>query len=171
MRVGSDVDWFVECCVGGVLYDYLVDRAGHDGLTFHSFLHPRKRVRIADRPVCRKDVKRAFVVMMFANPATTRRIALYETFTRHFPAVSRYMDEVKEGGYQKLAHECQRMESRLMIDTALADLMVAEPAAPVFSVHDSIATTPEYVDAVVGAINNAFEPFGIAPPIHRTEYV
>ena len=71
----------------------------------------------------------------------------------------------RQHGYAELAREMQRRESKLMIEGVCGRLMDEHPDCPVVTVHDSILTTPGWVETVSATIKDEFAHLGIHPTL------
>ena len=166
----DDVGWFLELCVDGCLYEFLLEQCCLSGMSLYSLLTPYRRRGCRDRPLVRDDVKRAFIVLLFADNHVSEQSALFRIVQGAFPTVAHYMRSAKSVEYQNLARECQRTESLLVIDTAVDEIRRTCPDVPLFTVHDSVTTTEGHVDLVNDAISHAFLDKGVSPPIHINHF-
>ena len=84
-----------------------------------------------------------------------------------FPTVWNYIRAWKKRhGYRDLSCQMQREESRLMIEGVCGRLMVEHPDCPLVTIHDSIMTTPDWVETVRATIMAEFGRIGIQPTLH-----
>ena len=159
---------YFELCESGQLYEYL-ERRCRGRLTLRDCIPADRWHRYAtDRPLTRKDVKRQFLVMLFADVATTTRMPLFDIVATEWPALADYILDAKKDCYQNLARDCQRLESRLMIDGAAGSLL-ADPSIPVITIHDAILTTAAHVPAVEAAVIAEFGRLGVTPRIRANQ--
>ncbi len=73
-------------------------------------------------------------------------------FRAHFPKVYEIFSIVKRKDYRTLAQLLQRIESTVMIQNAVVRIAEERPDLPIFTIHDSIATTvgnEDYVSTVI----------------------
>jgi hypothetical protein len=160
---------YIELCERGELYEYL-ERCCRGRLTLRDCIPADRWHRYGtDRPLTRKDVKRQFLVMLFADVATTTRMPLFDIVATEWPALADYIIDAKRDCYQNLARDCQRLESRLMIDGAAGSLLV-EPSIPIVTIHDAILTTAAHVPAVEAAVIAEFGRLGVTPKIMPAHY-
>lgn len=75
-----------------------------------------------------------------------------------------------DDGYTKFATLLQRIESHIILDVVCKELTQKYPTIPLFTVHDSVATTEEYVEIVYEKITEIFTSFIGAPPKLSKEY-
>jgi hypothetical protein len=155
---------YVGLCERGELYEDL-ERRCRGRLTLRDCIPADRWHKYAtDRPLRRKDVKRQFLVMLFADAGTTTRMPLFDVVANEWPALADYILDAKRDCHQNLARDCQRLESRLMIDGAAGSLL-AESSIPIITIHDSISTTAAHVPAVEAAVIAEFGRMGVTPKI------
>lgn len=147
-----DLQNYLDLCEAGKVYDYLLDHAG-DIKLFDCIPPERRRRHATDRRLTRSDIKRQFIVAMFAPNETARRMPLFSIIAREFPTVASFINQAKHTEYQALARDCQRLESKLMIDRVASRLA---DQWPILTVHDSILSAEENADAVASEIRSAF---------------
>jgi len=73
-------------------------------------------------------------------------------FRAHFPEVYEVFKRIKKGNHAALSHLLQRIESNIIVELASRRIAEERPEVPIFTVHDSIATTlgnEEYIEAVI----------------------
>lgn len=162
--VAHDILNYLDYCERGELYDELVQLC--HGLTLWDCIPPSRRHRFGhDRPLRRSDIKRQFLIMLFADVETTRRMAIYDVVGATWPSIADFILQAKAVEYQDLARQCQRAESAIMVDGVCSRLMQTQARVPLITIHDGIGTTAVYVEQVVDAIAAEFARFGIQPMI------
>lgn len=113
--------------------------------------------------VGRARAKKLFFKLAFGkikkNSRSRRR------FEKAFPSVLACMDASKRKDYRDLARQLQKDESRLVINGVCDSLRRIDPLMPVYTIHDSILTTREYVDVVQAVMLEEFERIGIRPSL------
>ncbi len=107
--------------------------------------------------------------MLFADVATTKRMPLFDVVGTEWPALADYILDAKRDCYQNLARDCQRLESRIMID-GVAGSLLAEPSIPIVTIHDAILTTAAHVPSVEAAVLAEFRRLGATPKIRADHY-
>ena len=148
---------YLSLCGGGQLYDYLLDRCGD--LTVWDTIPIEFRHEYAlNRRLNRSDVKRQFLVMLFSSNETMRRMPMFDIVANEFAPLAEYMIGAKRDEYQELARQCQRVESKLVVDTAARELVTK---IPLLTIHDSVLSQAEYADRVAASIRSAFYPFTV----------
>ena len=147
----GDLDVYCELVQTGRFYDFLL-----------------AKVRIGSCPnFTRDDLKKRFLADVVAKRKANRHGAEYQsdvedTFRRLFPSVYRFIRDVNRDGWEhkNLIRRLQQEESKLVIETVAADLVVRHPDLFVLSLHDALFTTASGIPVVVGAFEAAFDQIG-----------
>jgi hypothetical protein len=160
---------YVELCERGKLYEHLEWRCTGQITLRDCIPADRWHRHATDRPLHRKDIKRQYLVMLFADFATTKSMPLFDIVANEWPALADYILAAKRNCYQDLARDCQRMESRLMID-GVARALLNESAIPIITIHDSIMTTSKYIPAVEASVINQFDGMRVTPHIRQSGF-
>ena len=155
---------YIELCERGKLYEHLEWLCSGQITLRDCIPIDRWHPHATDRPLQRKDIKRQYLVMLFADVATTKTMPMFDIVANEWPALADYILAAKSTCYQELARDCQRLESRLMIDGA-AWALLDESVIPIITIHDSIMTTSKHIAAVKAAIINQFAGMGVTPHI------
>lgn len=123
---------YIDSVVNGTLYDELKKEFG---------------VKLGKYYVDRKDVKAAVFQVMFTDnrfigqeEAAPKRI-----FKELFPDIYSVFNAIKRKDSTLLPRILQRIESYLMIDVISKRFANEYPEAPIFLIHDSLATTDEFI--------------------------
>lgn len=78
---------------------------------------------------------------------------------------------LKRHDHAHAAHVMQSYEATLMIPMICGRLLRERPKIPVFTIHDSLVTTPEHEEYVKGVIVRVFEMVGVVPQLKVERYV
>lgn len=73
-------------------------------------------------------------------------------FRDNFPEIYELFKKIKVVNHKALAHILQRIESEIMIQNVVKRIFVEKPNLPIFTIHDSLATTvgnEDYVSALI----------------------
>lgn len=160
--VSATLRRYLELCQSGELYDSLLSHCA--GMSLFDFIVPEVRHRYAeDRPVDRDLVKRGFLVMLFSEYTATQRLPLFQVVEREFPEIARFILQAKQHCFQELARDCQRFESRIMIDGVSRQLMERYPKVAFATVHDSILIPATVRTVCECLIREQFSQFGVTP--------
>ena len=84
-----------------------------------------------------------------------------KAFEAEFPNIKQELVEMKAHGYQKVAHAMQRTEAAFMFGKVVPRLLQENPQMPVFTLHDSVLTTPHYSQYVQAVMEDEFRKLGI----------
>lgn len=109
----------------------------------------------------RDAAKKAMMLVMFAKNCV--RSIEKNKFETTYPCVAAMLRELKRKRYERAAWLLQRDESRFFIQRVCGRIMAERPAAPVFTIHDSVYTTAEYVGYVEQVVRAKFAAMGVVP--------
>lgn len=164
----GDLNEFVNTCCQGGIYEAIENET--DAKSLFDLIPPAKRHPHAkDRPVERKDIKKAFLVAVFSPVADMKAMPVYRTIERLFPSVAEFLIAGKSDpnrGHQAIAEDCQKFESKLMIDTVAAHLV---RRFPIITIHDAIICPRTRADEVEREISQAFASIGLGVKTKRTQ--
>lgn len=128
-------DHYIQLVVSGQLYEYLEEMFLNKlGIVYDD----RKEVKAAVFQVLFTDNR--FLGQEDAKPK--------KLFKKLFPEVYDIFSKIKRKDKSLLPRLLQSIESYLIVDVICKRIATELPNAPIFTIHDSIATTEEYVDAV-----------------------
>lgn len=162
--VPPDLDRFFEVYADGDIYAWLADE-------------------VLDMPCrCKPErdaVKEAWAHLVYGNPRKSQFVPGWtEAWARYQDrqeTIAGWLERTKRCTcdqpakkcrcYGEAARECQRFESRVMIQGVVRDLMERHPELPIVAIHDAIATTPEGIPIVMESIRRCWEPEGRLPRV------
>jgi len=104
----------------------------------------------------RLRMKKLFYKSLYGEISTTKRSKLFQLLNAVSPLFGRAILEIKAGNHSNLAHQLQKLESKIVIDSCCRNLMIRFPAMPVITVHDEILTTPKYKSFVENELQLSF---------------
>ncbi len=142
-RCRDDLNAYMQLCEQGKIYEHF----GED----------------------RERVKRMFLTAMY-DKSRSRPSHLQDKLVREFPSVAFMLESFKAKDYRRAAHIMQNVESTLFIGCMVRRIMEERPCVPLFTIHDSLMTTPEHVGYVELVIREAFGRLGITPTIRIERY-
>ena len=150
---GSDVDVYCALTQSGEFYDFLLAKLKSQSCSTFS----------------RDDLKKRFLCDVVAKRKANSQGDEYpspveDVFSESFPSVYQFIREFNADGWhhENLIRRLQQEESRLVIETVAADLVVSHPGVFLLTLHDAIFTTPRYIPDVIGAFERAFLRTGFA---------
>ena len=133
--INNEFQDYIDLVVSGKLYEFLED----------AFLQ-ELGIELKDR----KEVKAAVFQVLFTSnqfkgqaEAAPKRL-----FEQKFKAVYDVFAKIKSKDKSLLPRLLQSIESHLMINIIAKRVSEEYPLAPIYTIHDSISTTEEYVEVV-----------------------
>ena len=134
----------------GRLYEYIAEQAGGG---------------IKDRKAFKEKLFRE----IFYGRNSRRQTTYSKLFCRLFPTVYEFIRDVKRGDHTLLAKILQRAESSFVIDGVIWRCMIEHPEMPVFTIHDSVLTTPRWTSRLYGLMLDEFNKWGLAPKLRISQ--
>jgi hypothetical protein len=90
----------------------------------------------------------------------------YAAIQSAFPTIAKHLDiRKRDFKYQAVAHDCQRLESSLLIDKLVPKL----GKIPVITIHDEIILPTQYVGKIRGIVDSLFRDEGMIPQFKTKE--
>jgi hypothetical protein len=131
----------------------------------HELLYPNE-------PFDRARMKETIFIMFFADNRHGPELRKLEApFKAKFPTVYSIFSALKRKNKRILSHILQRTESKLIIEIVTRRIAAENPHIPLFTIHDSIATTEEHVEYVEGVIKEEMKKLtGLNACIGREEW-
>jgi hypothetical protein len=132
---------YISLTVLGELYDYLVIEFAKEGLNLNRD----------------KTKKKVLLILFSANPMPRNEVnrKCKQIFKKCFPTVFRIFNKLRgsEKGdhfenFKRFSILLQSIESYLILDIILRRIYKELPGVPAISIHDSIMTTADNVEAV-----------------------
>jgi len=110
---------------------------------FYEYLSKHFKLKYPDRFNSRNNIKQEVLRIFFVE---NRKINLRfyrpcQTFSRHFPTISKLFYLIKSVETNFLPIILQSIESYLFLDIICKGISIEHPNIPIFTVHDSIITT------------------------------
>lgn len=155
--VNTDINKYINLVCSGTFYEYLMQLFTRElGEGFN------------DRTTVKVEVLKLFFTangFLHQPDAAAKKV-----FKNHFPTVYKIFSTIKKKDKADLPKLLQSIESYLIIDVIAKRIARELPHAPIYTIHDSIATTIEYRDAVKKIMQEELESkIGIAPNL-KEEY-
>ena len=154
----KDFTKYVDLVVRGKLYEFLQEVFAKElGLKLIS----RKEVKVAVFQVLFTDNR--FIGQKDARPK--------KIFKEYFPEEYAIFAKIKKKDKSLLPRLLQSIESYLMIDIIAKRIAKEFPNAPIYTIHDSISTTAQYVDDVQRIMTEELtKAIGYPPSLSREEW-
>ncbi|WP_248723091.1 hypothetical protein [Seonamhaeicola sp. ML3] len=117
----------------------------------------------------RGDVKRNVFKFMFSEVhSKSKFVKLFEAL---FPEVYKVFYDIKKHDHSVLPRALQRVESNLFIDRIAKRISKELPKAPIYTIHDSIASTKQYIPAIRKIMEEEFlKTIGAVPGIKEEHW-
>lgn len=98
----------------------------------------------------RAQTKKIIYAVLFSDNTKNKKITKeYKAiFKSIFPTVFEILSLIKKDKHNTLAILLQSIESKIVLENAYVKIMNVLPNAPLFSIHDSLITTENYVASV-----------------------
>jgi hypothetical protein len=152
-----DINFYKKLVSDGKLYDELVIKAKEQTIK-----------QLSDR----SKVKHAIFLLLFSNdkPWQSRPSQFKRLFMSVFPSIWGLFKIIKRRHHNSLAIILQRIESYMVIDIICKKIARIDSNIPLYTIHDSIATTEEYSEIVNKVIYEKLTEYIGIPPTLKTEY-
>jgi hypothetical protein len=140
--------------------------------TFYEFLKIQFE-EITATEITRSEVKELVFLIIFGGNkgGTLEDIQKKKLFKNLFPEVYAVFSAIKRNKKEVLSCLLQTIESYLILDIITKRISTEYPNAPLFSIHDSIATTAEYVDNIEEIMQEELlRAIGYSPTLDRQEW-
>jgi hypothetical protein len=149
----ADLTEYIRVCEEGRFYDCMMSEDD----------------RIKDKA---RIKKRWYRVLFGRNKARDPRFQnqLRIRFKKRFPAVATVLRALKKKNYRHSAHVLQNYESTLFICLICGRIRKERPGTMLFTIHDSLLTTPDALEYVRRVVLDEFRKLGIRPTLHEERY-
>lgn len=113
---------------------------------------------------------RFYAVLFGRNESRDPRFPneLRRRFRERYPKEAAVLQELKRRNYRHSSHLLQNFEATLVIHRICGRVMRERPGTPLYTIHDSLGTTPECLDYVRGVILGEYGRIGIRPSLKET---
>jgi hypothetical protein len=116
-----------------------------------------------------RDLTKAEVLhMMYHNPLEKYSPAkdVFKSFKELFPEVAEVIELLKSNDYRDFPVLLQKIEAYILLNRICNTIYQKDPAIPLFTIHDSILTTEEYLDTIKSTIQEVYQDLlGDAPKL------
>lgn len=152
-----EFDSFCTKVYEGQLYEFIAEEANNMNLVSSAF--------------GREDAKKGVFSFLYSHKERESNLVkniIRPVFESNFPSITNTLDTYKSVDNRSLAIELQKLESNLILNRVVRQLMNELPFIPIFTLHDSIITTPAYsayLEKVL--VEKASELVGHPPTIKR----
>jgi len=167
IRYGQGLQHHPYCkdVCSGTLYEKVVEHLDKAGFFPTHWKFKQKR----------RKVKKTLLAQLFANPNDVEHQAstysddkrpIIESFQEIYPEIYELFQMIKLTDYRELCRLLQRVESTAVLGKVCKAIRKELPGTPIYTVHDSIATTRSNIDAVKQVAFDAIADFiGFEPAL------
>jgi len=136
---------------------------------FYEFFAEKMGIKLTEKSRS-KFKKRIFGGVLFDK--NRKDLSDYEkVFEQEFPEIFYVVRRIKTERYKDVAIMLQKTESRFIFSCVETLMYLTKKQIPLFTVHDSISTTEEYIDLVENVMLEKFEKeFSIIPKIKTEKF-
>lgn len=141
--------------------------------TLYEFLEKRFSILLGETFANRKEVKTAVFQVLFTDNRFLGQANAKpkKMFKEMFPNVYEVFRQIKSKDKSLLPRLLQSIESYLMINVIAKRISIEYPDAPIYTIHDSISTTEEYVDVVEAIMTEELsKAIGHSPKLAREKW-
>lgn len=123
-----------------------------------------------DNGFSKRDIVKFRFMLCFYSANNSMSQGMKTLFRSKFPKIYALMCDLKKKDHTTLSILLQRAESILILDKICGRISKEHTKVPLFTIHDSILTTPQYIDLVVQVINQETKKYiGIKPMLSIEE--
>ena len=140
---------FLELCLEGRFYEYLMPLTGYD----------------------RATVKERFFAVAYGKPWQAAKSKVGQVFAAEFPAEWAKIRAINAKDHGSLARHMQTVESYLCVWRTCGALMREFPSAPLYTLHDCLVTDHEHIDSFATRLRAEFRAvFGVEPKLAQKPF-
>ncbi|MFC0343739.1 hypothetical protein [Epilithonimonas hispanica] len=153
----EDVTTFIKCVSGGNFYEEFGKILQNDGI-----------LEAGDIQNIRKEVKEITFESIFSPNTSIAYSDGVKIFKKTFPNVYEIFQSIKKGrgNHPAFSIMLQRLESELVLEKTCKIINRLNPNIPLFTIHDSIATTEEHTAFVQDILTKVFAKYiGVSPKL------
>lgn len=126
---------------------------------------------LENREELREKLKSSMMLVLFDDNFKNRNNNIYiRLFSSVYPGVNAWLERIhKMIGKKEFSYVMQRTESYLLLNSACRLFNEKHPNAPIFTIHDGLYTTKEYINELTQiTYDNLFRLTGSAPGIKHS---
>ncbi|MFC2121110.1 hypothetical protein ACFLTI_05900 [Bacteroidota bacterium] len=152
LKDNEDVNLFKKLTQLGNLYEYLIEQ--------FNAIEPKKLYS-------RDEMKKKMLLILFSKDGDEWYDKIIKPkFKKIFPTVYKVIKQLKRTDYKNISHLLTNVESKLIIDTICKEFAKKHYRTPIFTIHDSIATTEPNIDMLKEFFTSKCkEILGVVPQI------
>jgi hypothetical protein len=167
---------------GGLIYSKMVSALDRQEV-FPKFTVAKKRKWVKDALLrqiyaepeslkCRFSTRKSIMeVSKHRTLYKGKKGLLWQAFCQRYEMVTSVYALIRKDGYRMLSRVLQRIESHAIIECACKRILEQYPMVPLYTIHDCLVTSPEYVDLVQDIMLEEIALFiGYRPTVARTSW-
>ncbi len=155
-----DVQNYIYLTLTGDLYDYLKEQK----IIYWEHIKRKKKET-------RKSAKENIFTIFYQKEDSERSSVAKEIFKIVFPNVFKVIEISKSKDYRKFSIGLQRIESDMVLRTICKRIFDEKPAIPIFTIHDSILSTPDNIEYIKRIMNEElYKKIAILPELKVEDY-
>ena len=113
-----------------------------------------------------RDIVKFRFMLCFYSSNGSNSNGMKSVFRSEFPEIYALICDLKQKDHRALSILLQKVESTLVLDKICGKISKEYPKIPLFTIHDSILTTQEYVNYVISIIEKECEKYiGVSPKL------
>lgn len=154
---------YKELVQAGKLYEFICFKF------FGEFLTPGGLDRFSTRNLTKTEVLHMMYHDNRKRYSTAKKV--YDMFKTYFPEEAKIMDLMKRKDYKDFPVTLQKIEAKMLLHNVAKKVYDMNPEIPLFTIHDSIATTEAFAGNLKGILNAEYqERLGFLPQIEETTF-
>jgi hypothetical protein len=154
-KLPNDVQHYIYLTITGKLYEYLL----------------KIKTEGWGKNYTREQIKTNVLTLFYQKELDDQTSILKELFKHIFPNVFRYIEISKKRDYKKFPISLQKTESDMVLRTICKKILAEKPNIPLFTIHDSILSTREYIPYITTIMNEEiFKKYSILPNLKIESY-
>jgi hypothetical protein len=157
-----DVDHWVNTAEAGNIYETIQSWLHKNYCQPYWYEFKGKKYKTEPSTWTRERVKKQFMITVYGD---SPEHPIWSAIVALWPTVAQIMTKIKTPKYEKLAHECQKIESSIVIQEACPRLIERLPGVPFGTIHDCIAIPAKYSEIAKQELIKAFQRHGVTPKI------
>lgn len=158
LRDAKDVELFRDLCIAGSIYEWFGAELYNSGIL-------KKK-----SPIEQREYAKARLMRILFSKNDSANTKAKQLFRKLFPTVWDIFAEIKRTQHSTLAVILQRIESYCVLEIAAKEFSSIYTDAPLFSVHDSLVTTEDFVLQLKEIMGNQIEKIMGMQPQFKLDY-
>ena len=127
----------------------------------------------SDRFATRHLTKGAFMHLMYYDPRKVNPtiVSVFNAFREMFPREAAIMETLKDREFRDFPILLQKIEVKMLLEVVAGAIHDADPEIPLYSIHDSLATTASHMPVVREILNREYtRVLGLSPRLEEKRW-